>query len=159
MGRRSRLACWAAVAEIASTATCHFLAWVVIMLALGVAAHAETVYIAGDEPRRTITVNAENSSAEQILQRLADKYGFKIKGIEHASPAEVISTKMAGSLHDVVDRLLRNRNHMIVRSPSNASGIESVMILDANYGAAASKFMPAANQTEDFMQALSGTPD
>ena len=126
-----------------------------VLFTLAPPAHAATVDIKGDEARKAVTVVAEESTVGQILQDLAGKYGFKIKGIKHAGAAETVSAKMTGSLSVVVGRLLRNWNYLIVRSPDNASGIESIMILDAKYGAAPSKHAPA-NQPEDPMLAIEG---
>lgn len=135
-------------------------AWLMFALAvvmLPQAASAASVDITGDEPRRAVTIVAEDSTVEQVLQALASKYGFKIKGIEHAGTGEALSATISGSLHEVVTRLLRNWNYMVVRSPDNASGIERVMILDASYGTARSKFMaPSGNGADELMQALSG---
>jgi len=127
-------------------------------IALSGAAHAADVRITGDDPRNTIAISAENSRVNEILQSLAGKYGFKIKGIEHVGAAETITTDLSGSLPEVLARLLRNRNHMIVRSPDNTSGIESVMILNANYGAGSSKFVPRGPD-QDFMQQFAGAAD
>jgi hypothetical protein len=126
-----------------------------ILFTLAPPAHAATVDIKGDEARKAVTVVAEESTVGQILQDLAGKYGFKIMGIEHAGAAETVSAQMTGSLSVVVERLLRNWNYLIVRSRDNASGIESITILDAKYGAAPSKHAPA-DQREDPMLAIEG---
>jgi len=124
-----------------------------VLLTLAPPAHAATADIKG--ARKAVTVVAEETTVGQILQDLADKYGFKIKGIQYVGAAETGSAKMTGSLYVVVGRLLRNWNYLIVRSPDNASGIETVTILDAKYGAAPTKYAPA-NQGEDPMLAIEG---
>jgi len=126
-----------------------------VLLALAPPAHAATVDTKDDEARKTITVVAEESTVRQILLHLAGKYGFKIEGIQHAGAAETVSAKMTGSLSDVVARLLRNCNYLIVRSPDDAGGIESVMILDAKYGVAPSAYAPA-DQGKDPTSAIEG---
>jgi hypothetical protein len=134
----------------------HILASTLASIAFTCTAYAAAVDITGDEPRKAITVKAENSTADEILKRLADKYGFRIKAIEHATSTDLMSATLSGSLQEVIVRLLRNRNHMIVRSPNNASGIDSVMILDESYGAAPSTLMPG-HQADDVAQGQTGS--
>jgi len=103
---------------------------------------ASALVIDGDEPKQMITVVAESSTVDRILRDLSARYGFEIKGIENVGAADAVPPTVSGSLYDVLVRLLRNRNYVIVRSQENASGIAKVMILDASYGAAPTKAMP-----------------
>jgi hypothetical protein len=74
-----------------------------------------------------------------VLEELRKRYGFEVSGLENAKQGEGLSATMSGSLQSVIERLLRNWNHMIVRSADNNSGITKVMILNATYGAAPHK--------------------
>ena len=103
------------------------------------AVDAATVDVFGDDPRKVVTVVVEDASIDQILQGLARRYGFRIKVVQNVGVGELLSEKMSGRLDEVVGRLLRNRNHMIVRSPDSPCGIEAVMILDGNYGTGPAK--------------------
>lgn len=71
-----------------------------------------------------------------VLEDLRKRYGFEVSGLKNAARGAPLTATMTGSLQNVLERLLRNWNHMIVRSPDNESGIAKVMILDARYGAA-----------------------
>ena len=116
--------------------------WSAIILGLlcfSSAVDAATVDVFGDDPRKVITVVVEKSSVDQILQELASRYGFRIKGAQNVGVGKLLSQKMSGRLDEVVGRLLRNWNHMIVRSPDSPCGIEAVMILDGNYGTGPAK--------------------
>jgi hypothetical protein len=113
-----------------------WVALVFVLLSTVVPASAGPLVISGEDPKQEITVVTENSTVDRILQDLAARYGFEIKGIHNVGMGDALSGKMSGNLHDVLSRLLRNWNHMIVRSPDNASGVAKVMILDASYGAA-----------------------
>lgn len=133
-----------------------------IALALAVvilppAACAASVVVSGDDPKGAVTVVAEDSTVDEILRELAQKYGFQIKGTGNGA-GDTLSIKLSGSLYEVVARLLRNRNVMIVRSAGNASGIEKLTIIDANYGASptAAGQNPSNNGAEELLQALSG---
>lgn len=125
-------------------------------LALSDATHATGVNITGDDPRKTILISAEEAPVSEILQSLAQRYGFTIKGIDHVGASETITTNVSGSLPELLARLLRNRNHMIVRSDNKPSGIESVMILNSNFGTAPSKFMPHGLDQQLTQQQLAG---
>ena len=98
------------------------------------ALHAETIKIDGDNPRNRITVTIENAKVDQVLKDFGKTFGFEIKGLKNARQSDACSVTMSGSLEDILGRLLRNWNHMIVRLPDNKSGIEKVMILDSTYG-------------------------
>ena len=98
------------------------------------ALHAETIKIDGDNPRNRITVTIENAKVDHVLKDFGKTFGFKIKGLKNARQGDAFSVTMSGSLEDILGRLLRNWNHIIVWSPDNKSGIEKVMILDSTYG-------------------------
>jgi hypothetical protein len=133
----------------------------IILLAFVAPASAATLAINGDAPKQNITVVAESATVDGVLQELAARYGFEIKGLEHLGTGEALSAKMSGSLYDVLSRLLRNRNYMIVRSPDKATGVARVMILDASYGAARTKAaqIQSGEGAEELLQALSGSSD
>ena len=89
---------------------------------------AATVAIDGDEPRDRITVTIRDTSIGAALRDIGRTYGFEIKGVP-AGGNEAVSTTISGNLEDVLTRLLRNVNHVIVHSPDNRSGIEKVIIM------------------------------
>lgn len=100
---------------------------------------AAGVTIDGDEPGREVTVTMENASVDAVLKELHEKYGFDVEGLKHATAGEVLNATLSGSLSDVITRLLRNWNHVIVRSDQAPTGIRKVVIIDAAYGTTASK--------------------
>jgi hypothetical protein len=89
---------------------------------------AATIAIDGHEPRARITVTIQDMSIGAALRDIGRTYGFEIKGAL-AGDDEAVSTMISGNLEDVLTRLLRNVNHVIVRSPDNRSGIEKVIIM------------------------------
>jgi hypothetical protein len=89
---------------------------------------AATIAIDGDEPRDRVTVTIQDMSIGAALRDIGRTYGFEIKGA-FAGGDEAVSTMISGNLEDVLTRLLRNVNHVIVRSPGNRSGIEKVIIM------------------------------
>jgi hypothetical protein len=91
--------------------------------------NASTIKIDGNEPRRSITVTIERETVESILKDFAETYGFGIKGLVKADKEELLSTTLSGSLAEILPRLLRNTNHVIVRSPDNRCGIDRVIII------------------------------
>jgi hypothetical protein len=96
---------------------------------------AATVKVTGDTPRQDITVSIEDAKVDAVLEDLRKRYGFEVAGLENATHGDALSATMSGSLQNVIERLLRNWNYVIVRSPDNESGIAKVMILNATYGA------------------------
>lgn len=89
---------------------------------------AAIIAIDGDEPRDRITVTIQDMSIGAALRDIGRTYGFETKGAL-VDDNEALSTTISGNLEDVLTRLLRNVNHVIVRSPDNRSGIEKVIIM------------------------------
>lgn len=90
--------------------------------------------VVGNRPRDAITVKMEEATLSFVIENLGQKNGFEVNGLQHLPVADPISAQMSGSLYVVLERLLRNSNHVIVRSANNASGVERIIVLDANYG-------------------------
>ena len=85
---------------------------------------------------------------------------FEVGGLQFVSKSEPISATMSGDLRTVLQRLLRNWNYMIVRSPKGDGSIERVVIIDANYGSSPAKAGQQAvgGGHDKTMQAQSGAP-
>lgn len=110
-------------------------AWMIACLISPAAAQATAVSVTGDDPRQSITVTIEGAPIEAVLKDLHERYGFEISGLQNVQQGEALSATLSGSLQSILERLLRNWNHMIVRSPDNPSGIAKVTIINAAYGA------------------------
>jgi hypothetical protein len=96
---------------------------------------AASLSVEGEGPRGSITVTIEDAPLAFVLDDLRMKYGFEIDGLEHATSPDLLSMTISGTLPGILERLLRNRNHLIVRSSDSPCGIAKVMILDSGYGA------------------------
>jgi hypothetical protein len=132
-------------------------AWLIGCLMAPLPALAAGVTVTGDDPRHNITVTIEDATVDAVLKDLHDRYGFEMSGLENVKKGEALSATFTGSLQSILERLLRNWNHMIVRSPHEGSGIAKVMILNANYGAAPDRGEGRASGLDpEQMQALSG---
>jgi hypothetical protein len=95
---------------------------------------AASLRVEGDSPRRGITVTIEDATLTFVLDDLRKKCGFEVDGLEHATSRDPLSMTLSGTLQGILERLLRNRNHVIIRSPDSPCGITKVMILDSRYG-------------------------
>ncbi|MGI9382488.1 MAG: hypothetical protein ACR2PO_04990 [Methyloligellaceae bacterium] len=116
--------------------------WATLLLGCLVAApalHAEAIRIDGDNPRSRITVTIVSASVDRVLRDFGETYGFEVKGLKNTRKVDAFSATMSGRLEDIMQRLLRNWNYMIIRSPDNKSGIKEVMILNSAYGSSAPK--------------------
>lgn len=87
-----------------------------------------------EQAREQITLTVDSANVAQVLDDMGKRYGFKVIGLSNVTAREPLKATISGSLEDVLGRLLRNWNHMIVRSPDNERGIQKVMILDSSYG-------------------------
>lgn len=111
------------------------------LLAPATASVAGNVTIAGDKPRESVTVTVENADMGAVLEALSSKYGLEVEGLQLIDRAETQTITLTGDLYKVLGRLLRNRNHVIVRSAEAPSGVAKIMILNSAVGA---KTLPAA---------------
>jgi hypothetical protein len=115
----------------------------VVSVAVPTALHAASVRVSGEDPRQVITVTIEEATVDFVLEDLHKKYGFEVLGPKNGGNiGELQTVTLSGSLQGILERLLRNWNHVIVHSPDNASGITKVMILNSVYGAPASSPAP-----------------
>lgn len=100
---------------------------------------AASLTVAGN-PQDNVTLTIEDMAMGAILQDLGAKYGFEILGSEKADEgSDTLSVTLSGNLYSILERLLRNRNHVIVHSADTVSGIKKVIVIDAVYGARQAK--------------------
>lgn len=111
-------------------------AFVLALAVLPAPLHAGAVKIEGDEPRKHITVTIEAANIDDVLQEFARVYGLEVRGLGKADRSALVSTTLSGSLYAVLGRLLRNENHVIVRSPDSQSGIHSIILIGEGSGSA-----------------------
>ncbi len=57
-----------------------------------------------------------------------DKYGVALAGDGEAGTDSPITLTLEGNLPTILDRLLRNQNYMIVRSKTNVTGVEKILV-------------------------------
>ncbi len=112
------------------------------------------VAITGESPSR-IQVEIEDAPVATVLENLRERFGFELEGVEKASSAdEALTLTVTGSLKDVLGRLLRNWNYVIVSSQTG-EGIERVVILNASHGAAP-PVPPKSDDPDDPMKQFTG---
>lgn len=121
---------------------------------------ASSVSIAGSNPRDEITLVVRNAKIGTVLRNLAQKYDFSIQGLEKTEKGEPLSLSMSGDLEGILQRVLRNWNYLIVRSPNVERPIEKVMILDSAFGTAPMAAPPsvAAVQSKTPSATTAGEP-
>jgi hypothetical protein len=112
------------------------------LLLMHAPAYAASVEISTEQARDEISVTVSNAKADRILDALHKQYGFEIVGLANATQGEALTVKFSGNLRNVLKRLLRNRNHMIVGSSQKPGGIAKVMILNGDYGARSNRPVP-----------------
>ncbi|WP_414463650.1 hypothetical protein RLW55_10400 [Hyphomicrobium sp. B1] len=89
---------------------------------------AEGVTIESDNPSQRIKLQVDKATVGEVLQALHDKYGVVVAGNTDIDSDDPISVTFQGSLPDILARLLRNQNYMIVRSKRNVTGVEKILI-------------------------------
>ena len=107
------------------------------------------VRIEGDSASERLTIHVENSNLEEVLAQLALKFGFEFNAPnakKKNSEPQWTATLAAGNLESLLQRLLRNHNHSIIRSDGAGGPIRKVLLLETRSG---SKLMPAPNLHRD----------
>jgi hypothetical protein len=102
---------------------------------------ADGVNIESDNPATSIKVQVDKATIGDVLQALHEKYGVELAGNLDADSDAPMSTTFQGRLPDILERLLRNQNYMLVRSKKNPTGVEKILI--AVPGSKAPKTAPA----------------
>lgn len=109
-----------------------------------------------DDAGSEVTVVIENAPVDAVLKALHERYGFELEGASNLGSTEILNAKLTGSISEVVTRLLRNWNHVIVKAEDASDKISKVVIINANYGTDASKTKEekaAAQQIENAKKA------
>jgi hypothetical protein len=88
-----------------------------------------------DGPRCSISIARDQVQLDVLLDHLSKRHGFTIGGLQFAHGGEPLALTMRGSLRVVLQRLLRNRNYLIVHSSERECGIERVVVINGAYGA------------------------
>lgn len=101
-------------------------------------ARAQSVLIKGEDANSSLTITADNASLGAVLGRLGQKFDFHLVGEERIS--QNISGTYRGDLKTLLKRLLRNRNHMIVRSTAKRAGIRRVVVINNAVGSKTTRF-------------------
>jgi hypothetical protein len=128
-------------------------------LALSSGANAGVVTVTQGGANADVTVTVQDATVDVVLQELQEKFGFEVEGLGNASKSEALTATMSGSVVSVVERLLRNWNHMVIRAPDKPGGIEKILIIDTTYGTAASQSKDAKaalEQLENTKRATTG---
>jgi hypothetical protein len=95
--------------------------------------HAEGITIEGRQPSLKIDMKIDDEPIGTVLQTLHEKYGIEISGADKLEGNDPISLNLSGNLPAILERLLRNQNYMIVRSPKNQTGVAKIMIAGASH--------------------------
>lgn len=92
------------------------------------------VAIKGNDASR-IQIDISDAPVVTILEDLRERFGFELEGTDRVKTQDVLSLRLRGSLKEVLGRLLKNWNYVIVSSESG-EGVERVVILNDSHGAA-----------------------
>ncbi|WP_177228013.1 hypothetical protein [Hyphomicrobium facile] len=79
-------------------------------------------------PSQSIKVQVDKATIRDVLQALHDKYSVEVAANGDVGSDDLISVTFQGSLPEILGRLLRNQNYMIVRSKKNVTGVEKILI-------------------------------
>ncbi len=106
-----------------------------VLSASSILSETAQVRIEGDSPTSRLTIHVENANLEDVLAQLALKFGFefevdnKINSEPHWS-----ATLAASNLETLLHRLLRNRNHFIIRSDGASGPIRRILLIETRAG-------------------------
>jgi hypothetical protein len=128
----------------------------VCMAASPAVAQAANVTVSGEDPRSSITVTIEDATIDFVIEKLRDTYGFDVSGLSTETRGDPQTMTVSGTLRSVLERLLRNWNHVIVASQDNKTGIAKVMIVNSNYGASPATAAKSDDADNKVTQALHG---
>jgi hypothetical protein len=117
-----------AVRALATLPCCWTLS---LLLAPGWAGEARLVH-AGSPDR--VVVETRDANADEVLEVLSSRFAFAVVGHARAGRDMRYSGPLHGSLDQLIERLLRHEEHVVVRSAEAAAGVSRVIFLDAKGG-------------------------
>lgn len=94
----------------------------------------EARLVEGQSPEQVV-VEASDASVDEVLAVLGTRFQFAVERGGPAAQPLRLSGRFAGTLEEVLDRLLRHQGHMIVRSAEAKAGVSRVVLLEAKAGA------------------------
>jgi hypothetical protein len=74
-----------------------------------------------------VVVEVGDADAGEVLEALSARFGFAVEGHPQAGRAMRYSGLLHGSLDQLVERLLRNEEHVVVRSAKAVAGVSKVV--------------------------------
>jgi hypothetical protein len=83
-----------------------------------------------------VVVETSDASVDEVLAALAAHFAFAVERSAASAQTVRFSGRLAGSLDQLLERLLRHEGHLIVRSPEARAGISRVVLLEADKGRA-----------------------
>lgn len=98
------------------------------------AAAAAAVTVTADNATN-IKVEIEATSVAVVLENLRERFGFELDGADKAKDGDALTQTLTGSLKEVLGRLLRNWNYVIVSSEDESDRVARVVILNSSVGA------------------------
>lgn len=92
---------------------------------------ADGVTLEQNSSDRTFKVTLNNASVADLLRELQSKYGVEVRGLEDFSQTDPVSASFSGTLPSILNRFLRNENFSLVRSSTNPTGVQRILISPA----------------------------
>ena len=80
-----------------------------------------------NEAQGKLSIDTTDAAVDEVLAQIGQSQGFEVERIG-AAAVEKLSGNFAGSLGDVVARILQNENHMIVHSATAKAGIARIVL-------------------------------
>lgn len=102
-----------------------------LLLAPGWAGEARVVEAGSPDH---VVVETRDADADEVLEALSARFAFAIEGHARAGGAMRYSGPLHGSLDQLIERLLRHEQHVVVRSAEAAAGVSRVIFLEAKGG-------------------------
>jgi hypothetical protein len=102
-----------------------------LLLAPGWAGEARVIEAASPDH---VVVETRDANADEVLEALSARFAFAIEGEARARLAIRYSGLLRGSLDQLIERLLRHQEGIVVRSAEAAAGVSRVIFLEANGG-------------------------
>jgi hypothetical protein len=81
-----------------------------------------------------VAVETSDASVDEVLAALAAHFGFAVERSAPSAQTVRFSSRLSGSLDQLLERLLRHEGHLIVRSAEARGGIARVVLMEAKGG-------------------------
>lgn len=82
--------------------------------------------------RDVFEIDFDNSTVDDVLNGLGERFGFTVERVSPESTRELISGRFTGNSDQIVARVLRGQGNVVIRASDSPAGIKRILLVGAS---------------------------